>query len=217
MSVKHRDAVYHPLVHDSSDENLILVDQPPDSIRKQNYKLNQGVSCAGWFPENVLFEMSEDRGKVLSDSVENNSLLLIVSQKLKEFLESHAKEWIEFLPVGILDHEKQPIEAPYYIANVLRTLPCMDEARSDFVPSALDKTQVHHIKRLVLDVDQIPEDAKIFRLGQERDLILVRSDLAEAIKSAGMTGIQFVALEDYGEQYREVDRVEWAKRLLSEE
>ena len=216
MSTKVRDYIYHPWIHDWSDENLMQFDDSPDSIEGHGYKLDEGVPCSDWFPENVLFEMSEEGGKVLTDSVANHALLKIVSQRFKTFLENHAKEWIEFLPIGVLDHEKQPIKAPYYIANVLRTLPCMDETRSDFVRSAIDKSQVHHIKRLVLDTDQIPEDANIFRLGQEQDLILVRSDLAEAIEGAGMTGIYFMPLDDYGKQYRKVNRLEMIKRILAE-
>lgn len=207
---------YYPWGHDWSDESFIQFDDSPDSIEEQDYKLSDGMPCSDWFPENVLFEMSEDSGMILTDSVPNHALLYIVSHRLKTLLESHAKEWIEFLPIGVLDHEKQPVEARYYIANVLRVLPCMDETRSDFVRSAIDNTQVHHIKRLVLDFNQIPEDAKIFRLGQERELVLVRSDLAHEIGCAGMTGIGFMALEDYGKQYRKVNRHEMIKQMLAE-
>ncbi|WMJ74181.1 hypothetical protein RCC89_13540 [Cytophagaceae bacterium ABcell3] len=216
MRNERSERIYHPWLHDWSHDGLIQIEDTPDSIEEDDYKLDEGILCSSWFPENVLFEMSEEGGKVLADSVPNHALLHIVSPRLKDLLEIHAKDCIEFLPIGILDHKKFPVETPYYIMNVLRTLPCMDEERSDFVRSAIDKSQVHHIKRLVLDEDQIPDDANIFRLGQERDLILVRSDLAEAIKREGMTGIYFMAIEDYGKQYRKSNREEMIKRLLAE-
>lgn len=204
---------FYPWQH-AQDDSLAVLDEVPDSIRKQSYLLNKRQPCRDWFPEGVQFAMAERGGIRLADSIPNNTLLLIVSGKLKGLLESEASCEIEFLPISILDHEKVPVQDDYYIANVLYSIQCMDVEASDFVQSAMDESQVHHIKQLVLDHQKIPEQTNVFRLGEELDTILVRGDLANRITATGCSGMHFINLADYGKQYRTVDRAEWIRQQL---
>lgn len=213
MNEKYDEKSFYPWMH-VQDRKLVKIDEAPDIIRGEKYLLNTGKSCSDWFPDQIYFEMYNKNGTQLSDSIPNVLLLLIVSDKLKKILEAEASCEIEFLPINILDHEKSTLQADFYIANVLSSIRCMDAEASDFVPSSLDKNQVHHIKRLVIDNSKIPEKANIFRLGEEMDTVLVRGDLVNLITSAQCTGIHFIDLEDYGEEHRPIDRMEMISKLL---
>lgn len=213
MRKAYDEKSFYPWKH-IKDSELACFDEVPENIRKKDYLLNKGQSCSEWFPGQVCFEINKGVGIKLSDSIPNRVLLLIVSDKLKHILEAEASCEIEFLPINIVDHEKSPLQADYYIANVLSSIRCMEATTSDFVPSAMDKSQVHHIKRLVLDESKIPEKANIFRLGEEMDTVLVRGDLANLITSAECNGMRFIDLEDYGKQYRRIDRAEWMRQQL---
>jgi hypothetical protein len=204
---------FSPWMHVRNND-LASFDQCPDNIRRKAYLLTEGVGCRDWFPEDVEFKMDDNKGLILADSIPNGVLFLIVSEKLKAILEKEVPGEIEFLPIQVLDHQKNKIEARYYIANVLTVVLCMDYQKSVYVMSALDKTQVHHFKNLVLDNAKIPENTKIFRLGEETTLTLVRYDLIKVIIDSGCTGMSFIDIKDYGKQYRPVDRVALAKKLL---
>jgi len=204
---------FSPWMH-ARDNNLASFDQCPDNIRRKAYLLTEGVRCGDWFPEDVEFKMDDNKGMALADSIPNGVLFLMVSEKLKAILEKEVPGEVEFLPIQVLDHQKNKIEPRYYIANILRVASCTDYQKSVFVMSALDKTQVHHFKNLVLDKTKIPEKTKIFRLGEETTLVLVRHDLVKLIVDSGCTGMSFMDIKDYGKQYRPIDRVALARELL---
>ena len=195
-------ATYHPWEHPTSDPSLAWIDASPDSIIQDDFRLNEGVSCADWFPDDVVFDVSDDYGIKLADSIPNMILLRVVSDRLRKVLEQHAGASIEFLPVRIRDKKRRLVKAPYYVANLLGSVACMDRSRSDFDMSHLDKGQVSRFRRLTLDPSKIDPSVKIFRLAEMMELVLVRDDLAAAIERAGCTGLDLLPLEDFGAEYR---------------
>ncbi len=59
------------------------------------------------------------------------------------------------------------------------------------------------ITELVLDESKIPEGKMIFRLGEMTELLIATEDLAIDIKRThGCNGIFFVAIEEYGIEFR---------------
>ncbi len=205
--MNNKNLIFYPWLH-NKDKDYASFSETPKSIKRKSYLLTEGERCSEWFPGEVAFDCDVDNPSTrLPDSIFNNSLLLIVSEKLKELIENNTTTEIEFLKIFIRNHKKRKVEKTYFIANVLKTISCMDRNKSDYENSSLDKSQVHHIKHLVLDENKIPKEINIFRLGEENDLILVREDLVKVIESSGLTGLQFGKIEDYGKQYRRVDRM----------
>lgn len=203
--------IFSPWVH-LYDDHLAELDSYPDSINRKAYLLLDGVQCKEWFPDDVAFSMDESEGMV-ADSIPNSLRLFIITEKVKTILEKSISEEVEYLSVKILDHEKNVIESNYYIANFLTVLPCMDSKKSDYVMSSIVKTQVHHFKHLFLDTAKIPKGTKVFRLGEQTRLVLVRQDLAKLLLDAGCTGMDFINIKDYGKQYRPIDRLALARSL----
>lgn len=69
----------------------------------------------------------------------------------------------------------------------------------------LIKHEIRRFRKLVLDTAKIGPDTKIFRLGENPELVIVREDLARAITQAGCTGVDFKPMEDYGAEFRTLD------------
>ena len=193
--------VFNPWL-DSNDDELACIDKRPDEIRKKAYLLNEGVKCTDWFPDSPEFPLDEEAGMVLADAIPNHVLFKIVSGPLKNLIEENASCDLEFLDVSIRDHRGQLVEEPYYILNILEVVSCVDHDKSDYEVSSFDDTKVHSFRHLYLDTDKIPKNANLFRLGEKTNLIIIRQNLSDILVDAGMTGLNFVKLEDYGKQYR---------------
>lgn len=193
--------IFYPWLH-SHDEELAYINQRPSNVRRKGYLLKKGVSCKDWFPEDAEFQLDDESGMVLADVIPNSVLWRIVSAPLKKLLEKHASCEMEFLLIRIRDHRGQLIEEPYYILNVLETVSCMDRQKSDYDASALDESQVVTFRHLYLDTDKIPENTNLFRFGEEHDMFMVRENLMQILIDAGITGLAFTSLEDFGKEYR---------------
>src|SRR3972149_2831695 len=71
---------------------------------EKEYQLIKGVSRADDFPGDAAFIMHPDRphDTNLLDNLYNIHNLLVVSKRLKDFLESRPLQKVEFLPITIL-------------------------------------------------------------------------------------------------------------------
>jgi hypothetical protein len=194
---------YFPWVDDDEDDSFAWITQDSDFLMHcmDSYLLHEGVSVKSWFPTDTVFQLADDYGIKLTDSIPNTLHLLIVSDKLKGILEEKSGAPIEFLPVRIRNHKGRIIPEPYFIANPLGTVECVDRERSKFDTSAIRPDQVFTFFRLALDSARIPPDAKLFRINEQRDLIIVRQDLADDILLAGCDGMLFQLMESYGQEW----------------
>ncbi|PTL75619.1 imm11 family protein [Vitiosangium sp. GDMCC 1.1324] len=195
---------YYPWVNDDEDESFAWLDSyRKEELEGRGYLLKEGVPCKEWFPEGLIFDLSKERGSKLADSIPNTSALLVVSAKLKGILERDTpKDSIEFLSVRLRTPRKKVLDAPYFIANVLGSVACMDAKKSDFRMDSIIKDQVERFRRLVLQEKKIPKDTKIFRLAESTRLILIREDLGQTIVDEDCTGMIFQDLDDYGSEFR---------------
>lgn len=196
---------FTPLLEDDEDDSLAWIDRKPPELEKKSWKLAEGVSSKDWFPDDVIFNLSEDDGIRLADFIPNTIHLMIISERLKKFFESNTDENFEFFPIIILNQKKRKIKDNYFVANLLDSVNCTNNTDSDFEMSSLDPTQVSYFERLVLDEKKIPSKVKIFRLGEMKDLYIIRNELSSAMNAAGMTGMIFQKMEDYGSEFRDPD------------
>ncbi|WP_147444909.1 DUF1629 domain-containing protein [Corallococcus sp. CA053C] len=195
---------YYPWVNDDEEASFAwLQSSRKEELDGRGYLLQEGIPCKEWFPKDLIFDLARDGGSKLADSIPNTFALLVVSEKLKGLLERQAPtNPIEFLPVRLRTPRKKVLDNPYFIANVQGTVGCMDAKKSDFVMDTILKDQVQRFRRLVLDEGKIPQDTKIFRLGERYRLILVREDLGRALIDEECTGMLFQDLDDYGSEFR---------------
>jgi hypothetical protein len=199
MQVRH-----FPWLSDDEDDSFAwLGPNDPKGLGRNDWRLTEGVHCADWFPGGLVFDLSKQDGIKLTDSVPNTSALLVVSEKLRRVLEREATgAVIEYLPIRLRNQKGKVVAKPYFLANVIGSVRCVDVKKSDFEMNRISKDQVSHFRRLVLDERKIPTSAGIFRLAEKTALVLVRQDLASAIIKSGCTGMLFQELEEYGSEFR---------------
>jgi hypothetical protein len=195
---------FYPWIEDDEDDSFAWITKDSEFLMRcrDTYQLREGIPVNSWFPGDVVFTLAEDYGIKMTDSIPNTLNRLIVSQKLKGVLEEKSGADIEFLPVHIRDHKGRTVHEPYFIANLLGTVECVDREKSQFRTSAIRPDQIFTFFRLVLDTSKIPPEARIFRLKEASNLVIAREDLADDILNAGCDGMMFLEMEAYGAEFR---------------
>lgn len=175
----------------------------PDELSEVEPYICLGSSVTDRFPADIVVDLSSDHGTKLTDSVPNHHSLAFVSEKLKSILES-CGEPFEFYPIKIRNQRQRIVKKPYYIANLLKTIPCLDKKKSEFRMGSILKDQVARFYRCVLDESRIPEGTNIFRLKERKRLILLTVPFAKEIKyDHKCTGVVFERLESHGKEFRD--------------
>lgn len=146
--------LYYVWSVDDTDESYAFIDEFGDEINRNCWKLDKGISCSDWFPSFPEIQIGELGGIKIPDYVENRFDFLIISQKLKEVLEEKSAALFEFFPVNILDKKGRSIGKPYFIANLLDTVDCVDMDASEYQMGSLVKDQVSDFSLLVLDEEK---------------------------------------------------------------
>ncbi len=166
----------------------------PDS-----FELDMGVSVKERWPDEARFRMSRNRPEdvKLEDFVFNRGGLLVVSQRVKKFLEKEGLKNIELLPVAIVNQASQKEKAPYWVVNQLGLEDAIDRERTKFEQSSVDKENFTDVQNLTLDESKIDADVAIFRLKHFPYSVFFREDLAKKIEAAGFSGMAFVDPKQY--------------------
>lgn len=175
---RKRGLEYHVWTETSLAKYARVRKQPEFMLKwKEDHLLNRGVPVAHLIPMVPTFELNPKSGKVIPDYISNTSNLMLVAEELRQYLTEHADAEIEFIPSQVKNHGGRLLKEPFYIANVLGAVSCMDKRRSDIEWSSIDPDCPMCIRRLVLDHKKIPKNAKLFRLANAVGLFLIREDL----------------------------------------
>lgn len=89
----------------------------------------------------------------------------------------------------------------YAAINVLRILPCIDNALTVGIKWTADDHrsdlagQYRRIDKLMLDPSKIPEDAQVFRMKDYQRIVIVSETMKQAMEAAGCHGAVFVPVE----------------------
>lgn len=162
-------------------------------------ELSLGVSKIGQWPKDACYYMDKERKEHirLEDCLWNMDSVLVISLKLKEFLEKENLKNNEFLPVTIFNHKDRPTHEPYFIANSFHLQDCIDQKKSKYDLNCIDPWQFDEIEKLVIDETKIDPEVALFKMDHEGSLPIIRRDLATKMISAGFTGMEFREIETY--------------------
>ena len=141
--------------------------------------------------------------KRFTDSLRNRGMLIVASQRLKDFLEQWPLVQVQFLPVSIKSAVGTHMQK-YYIVQPLHPVPCLDTEKCGADWSALDKTSIDYVEQLVISESLIDREAhkikverQLFRPKHFERITLVQRELAEAIDTAGFTGMEWIEIDEY--------------------
>jgi len=167
-----------------------------------DYELLRGISRINGFPEDAYFRMSENfpRNLQLVDVLVNGNMLLVISERLKEFLREENLKNNEFIPVRIFNHKGRETKEHYYILHQTELQDCIDLSKSQVKINNINPEFISRVMNLVIDESRIDPDVLLFRMKRHPTIPLFRRDLAERIQSAGFIGISFHEIENWGRE-----------------
>lgn len=104
------------------------------------WELVEGVPRAATFPADCTYAMHPDflHNTLLVDNLINTDRLVVVSLRLKQFLEARGIKQLEFLPVTIMDLRERPASRDYFIVHPIEHVDCLDLEKSGARFSAID-------------------------------------------------------------------------------
>ncbi len=194
-------AVYSVLYARRRPRAAFVSDFDP-AVLGRAHLLIKGRSRLGDWPAKVVLEpppaaLRISAGAELDDAVACSMRWLIVNQRFRDLLASHcAPDELEFLPVSIRAKRRGRPTPGYFIANPLRLERSVDWASSDVDRDAVDHEQIASARRVVL-LDEVRRSGPVaFRMAELPALIAVRTELAQAMVAANITGIGLRPIED---------------------
>lgn len=160
--------------------------------------LNKCIPLASTFPNGLKVDLDPGAGDMVTDFVNNSFRVLIASQKARAILESEGVERriVEYLPIVLRDKRRKPLKGPFFVVNVLASVPCFDWKRSTYqtYPNKPRKISPSSLTVLHVVPEAIPPDAKLFRVDEVKRELVVRADLLERIKREGCEGLCVVPM-----------------------
>ena len=171
--------------------------QSPEGIERLS-RFVFGVPMREGFPTGVISRMDPEypRDLVLSDSL-HGAGLIVVSNRVKALLDGAGAECVEFLPVEIRDHKRRVASRDYLILNPYDPVDCIDLDKSGPKWNAIDPSVMMACKGLVLRPDAVHAARMVFRMKSWPMHILLRVEIADQMKRAGFTGLDFRKTEGF--------------------
>ncbi|NVI98883.1 hypothetical protein HV824_12235 [Myxococcus sp. AM009] len=170
------------------DPRAVQIVELPDKVERYFY-LTKGRPVAPHLPPTTEFSLYERAGDMLTDFIGNPDCVLYVSERAQQVLAARGLVGaaVELLPFVLLDKRGRKMREPYFIANPLRSVSCVDRERSKYRLDGPD--EIGDIRMLHVRDDSIPGDAQLFRVAEFPEMMVLRSDLLEAFQQAGLTGL----------------------------
>lgn len=186
--------MYYVLKNEYDDRNVLVTKQPDV---KNWAKINRNVSLLDGWPDGLTMQYSDDNpeGVLLTDHITNTKNWLIASEKFKHSLEQLELDYIEFLPVGFLDHKGRARKEKYWIVNFTKLFTAVDREQSVYKNRIGGK--LGSFKKLVLTEEIEKSGPPIFCLEEQPTMFFFRQDYKEKIEALGMTGFRLVATDEY--------------------
>jgi len=166
------------------------------------WKLGEGKRVEGWDCSTFAYCSS---GFEYTDFPFTIPEIPVYSAKLKQLMEKHVGDDVQFLPIQVKHKNSETLIPGYSIANYLRVIDCLDRSLSIYQvwttenllfwekrPDMLGKFR--DIRRPVLKVEKIGE-TQVFRLWGWESMVIISEDLKMKLEDSKITGGQFSELE----------------------
>lgn len=177
---------YYKLTMDMERENDVIC------YDKRDIKVSQNIFVVGkkYVEKDDKFEFYYDKqeGKILTDYLANDRGWFIVSEKLKNILETINTK-IQYIPVFIEEKEDGEIQEKYYIANIIRVVNALCLEKSDYFATEIPgKGVIYTVSKYGIYADKV-EESDVFKLAEQIIPIFVSEKFKKTIENNKITGI----------------------------
>lgn len=142
----------------------------------------------------------------------------VISERIKNVLETFPLKNIQFLPTIIRDREGRE-HTGFYIIHAINLLACMDKEKSEWKPSKYEEGWADKIDKLVLDntlLDKIPLEERLVFAAKENNLhVLYHRSVINKILDIEPTGLTIYRLSKWDSSIPFME--EYMERLTNDE
>lgn len=179
----------------ANNRDLCFLTRFVESIEAKSWCTHHGERLSPFYPEDARILMSpEHPGIKLSALLGNERSMLIASPGLKEAIQKHCKNEIEYLPFTLYDHRKRVFSEDYSIINPIGTFDCLDLKASDIAWSQKEPDRVLRIREYVLDRAKMQAAPQLFRIDKNPSVYVIGRELAREIYDRKLTNILWTEL-----------------------
>ena len=176
---------------DASEEGYCVLDHIKNY--EDTFRLYDGSRLGDEFPRDVFFPMNPDHPNDirLADSIPNFNSSIVVSNRLKELVESQQPADVEYLNVSIHDHKGRVASSEYFVLNPYRVVDCLDVDASEVRWNRISKDRISSCRNPVFHFDTVDDDLLLFRVQHHPSTVLVAQRLVDLITQEGLVGPRF--------------------------
>lgn len=120
----------------------------------------------------------------------------LVSQRIVDIFNLLYIEGIYYYESEIIKPSKEMLKG-FYTLNITNVLDCVDTENSEFSYEEFGPVKIVRFEKLRLNNELIPNDVKIFRLSNERTLVIVNVQVKESFEDNSISGVKLVPIEDF--------------------
>jgi hypothetical protein len=173
------------------DDQYCKIAATPQDFPSMN-PASRGRSMSDEWPGDAEFRMEPRHpGLMVPDVVLNPDLCLMVTDRMRAFLDGHIDTPVEYLRFTLMNHKGRMADDSMWVVNLLDSVACADLEKTDGTESPFYPGELQDLLELHVIEEKLPTDRKIFRLGECPATILVRDDLRRAIEDAGFSAEYF--------------------------
>ena len=176
-------------------EDGVVIDAVPENGPK-SYKYKKLLPLNNLMPPKAAIHYSYNYPTAvkLYDFVDNTLNLLIFSEPVKKIIEGLQSEYMEMLPVIMLDHKEKEVKgAKYFIFNYFQDIDFFDFEKSAAKMNPMKKEVIFEVKGDVfIKKDKIPDGVHVFRAKNWPNQHLVSEKFVEEVKKKNLSGYEFV-------------------------
>jgi hypothetical protein len=175
---------------DLNDEKLVLIDDGPEGMGRQTFRLSRGEQAAKHFPAKAKVTLrAENPGIKLSGLLRNTKNFLIGSSAAKDVITRLCHDLdIEFLAFTLVNHKGRVHSTDYWFINPIGGLDCLAENECGIEYD--DDGDVVSIERYVLDAGKIADAPHLFRIDKQPTRYVISKTLGEALGAGGVTNVR---------------------------
>ena len=158
------------------------------------WRLRDGLPLQGELTENATFEMNPEfpDDTLTPDCLSNLDEVILVSSRVKEFLEGKRLASVEYLSVTVRDLKGKTVKPSYFIVNPVGTVPLLRLDECEATMDTLDASKIASLKKFVVDESILKTVSPLFRAAGLSDYLMIGKGLAGDLVANGFVGNRWI-------------------------
>ncbi|MBS3682285.1 maleate cis-trans isomerase [Ornithinibacillus massiliensis] len=183
---------YKLLLDDSNDNDVVCHCENTHGF--EQYHLKEGKFIDNW-NEDITFYFNPMDGNRFTDYLANNLGWFIVSERLKELINTLGGN-VQYLPVNVVDIEsKSSIDkADYFVANVLDVVDALNLENSEYSVIDLDGEKIYTVRKYAVS-NSIINNKNIFKLKGDEIPLFASETLKQSVEENNISGCDFLEIK----------------------